>query len=516
MPTIALQNTDIAAFPGAEGLGKGATGARGLNNVYFITTLAPTGNGSAAKAFADAEAAGGGWVIPRVAGEVQFDDFSYYVGNKSGGNSNISYPGQAAPYRGLQFMPVATTGNRKEFRITGSNWVLRHWKSTGADTGSMEADGLKVGHNNGSQPMENVMIDHCSIRGARSRTMSFSTKGGGTDYTPPTTFLRNISITNCLLADPIPLAPMQVIHFGENQTAISWLKNIYTNGKERNPLLNAVESRIELINNYFYNIWQSHSAYPRSQHDIIGNIWEKGPQNDFSGTDTIRVIDASINNSPDPEPYPGWRTDYDGPPVTKIFADDNFDNRKTGNIATLNTNAQNYRVGARINGGDYTPMSSGLVQGHVVVHAGAGVGSQQGRDAFDSGKINEINTYTGSRPTGAITSPDLTTGGAGAPYADTSNNGLSDAYEALNGGVGSVNIGDRPVTATLTDGVTIIDQTAVTPANRFSHGDIFFAELAGDWTNFAPAPVPPPGVNVDQNSGNVSGGGGAIDVSFGG
>lgn len=473
---IFLSANDIKAFPGCEGFGCEATGGRGSSVVHFVTNTNNGGAGSTEQALNN-QRASGGRIILRAAGTVDHTNI-LYIGQSNGQASNLTYYGQSAPYQGLQLRASATTGDRKEIIVVGSNQIIRHLKSTDAGQGTHTADAMKIGWPTGTHPMENIVLDHVSLRGARSRTLSLSTKGGSNDYTPPGTYLRKLTISNSLLSEPIPDAPMQIIMYGENQSEISFIKNILTNAKERHPLSNAVGAQVEWLNNYAYNNWSAHGGHPGSKWDIISNVWEQGPVANTSGTNTIRLVDCDASNCP-----PSGFSDYTG---TQLYQTDNIDTSEPGNNATLNTNANTYSVGARINGGTYSPMAASLIKDHLMLNAGAGVGTAQGRDTYDQARIDEINTFTGARPTGRITVPDLTSGGAGAPYTDTDSDGLSDQYELDQGGTTTSIVNNvRPPIAKIKDG-RFVDQSAVPSyaSVGYDHLDIFMADLAGDWDAF--------------------------------
>lgn len=507
--TITLGDSDIKAFPGCEGFGADATGARGSGDVYFITNLNDTGAGSARQAFLDADTNGDGWVIPRVAGTVDFDA-RLDIGATNGDDSNIHYVGQAAPFQGIQFRASATTGTRKEIRVTGSNQVIRHFKSSDAGQGTHKADGIKLGWNAGEFPMENIVFDHLSIRGAESRTISFSTKQSG--YTPVGTYLRKITISNCIFADPIAPSPMHIIHYGENQTQMSFLKNLLTNGKERHSLNNGTENQEEWMNNYNYNYWNGFVGRPRQKIDAMGNVYDVGAANDTQGP-TFKAGNCSENDCP-----PSGDSDHVG---SEYYYTDNLDNDTADGLADYGANWITYAVGARILGGTYTPTPAATLWADIKDDIGAGAGTDQGLDTFDALKITEVNTTTGSRPGSTrITVPDLTTGGAGAAYADSDSDGLSDQYELDQGGTTtSITNNARPATFTISDG-TDVDQSGVTSfaTTGYTHLDVFFADLAGDWDDFSrteDTPTEAPFARIKATSTGIKGVNGRVKVSIG-
>ena len=489
--TIVLGDDDIRAFPGCEGFGKNTTGARGLSNVYFITNTNESGAGSNKQAWADAVANGGGWIIPRAAGNVTFTDF-YKLGNNSGGNNNITYVGQAAPYQGLQYIASATTGDRKEFNLVGSNTIMRHLKTTGDASTGHRADGFKLGWSAGDHAMENIVLDHLSIRGAQSRLMSFSTKLGGT-YTDPSVYMRNVTMSNCLLSESVPASPMNMIIYGENYSNISIINNLCTNTRERHIFASGVGNKLEIINNYHYNWWAPHTSYPRQEIDVIGNVYDEGNLQDNIAT-TFKYVHCSSDACP-----PSGDNDYTG---TKAYFYDNKDNSTADGNADYDSEFIAYAVGARINPSSYIPRPSSTVKDYVVANAGAGANTPQGRDVHDQDQIDDVVNTTGAWQTSPIPIPTLTSGGAGPAYTDTDSDGLSDQYELDQGGTTTSIVNNaRPATFTIADGTTI-DQSGVTnyATAGYTHLDVFFADLAGDWDGFTPATNPPGSIGATMEN----------------
>src|SRR6478609_707666 len=76
----------LTAFPGAQGFGRFATGARG-GSVYFVTTTNDTGAGS----FRDAVSVSGRTVIFRVGGVIDYQSPRYAP------KPNVTIAGQTAP-----------------------------------------------------------------------------------------------------------------------------------------------------------------------------------------------------------------------------------------------------------------------------------------------------------------------------------------------------------------------------------------------------------------------------------
>ncbi|HEY7375359.1 MAG TPA: hypothetical protein VIF57_24585, partial [Polyangia bacterium] len=128
------------AFPGAQGFGKKATGARN-GVVYHVTNLNDTGAGS----FRDAVGSSNRFVVFDVGGYVS-------LVTAVSVKSNITIAGQSAPGGGIGFR-----GGEISF-ANQSNIIMRHVRiRPGSDTASTEDDALSL------YKAHNVMIDHSSF-----------------------------------------------------------------------------------------------------------------------------------------------------------------------------------------------------------------------------------------------------------------------------------------------------------------------------------------------------------------
>lgn len=473
--TIILTDADIKAFPGAIGHGSGATGARGTGNVFFVSSTSDgTGPGTFRKALSDASANGGGYILFRTSGVLT------YTGDPDI-DDNIYIAGQTAPNGG--FGVVAASDDRHQIWIRGSNNIVRHLRFYGGDFQGQDC--LTIGSTDAGRitDMNDVIIDHCSFHWAEDENVAFThyTTAGATVWENPNWFMRNISFTNNIIGEQAGDGNYGMILFGSGKEDFSIIRNLFINHGDRSPLNNGVANEWEYINNlvHYGGTFGSIKGHPKQKANLIGNAIS--PNAPFEN-ETFRFINCSTDNCP-----PSGSSDYTG---TQVYYTDNLDFTNVNDLADYNANMQTYLQGApvAVAASDYTPVSAEAAINLVIANAGAGVGTAQGRDALDQIYISDYLNGTGrfSKSLGGVP-PDLTTGGTGL-YLDDDGDGLSNEYEIKNGaspGNWFVSPFTRPVTAQLVSGVTI-DQTAVTSGIRYTHMDIFLAELAGDWTGGTP------------------------------
>ena len=164
--TVAIFAQQLA-FPGAEGFGKFATGARG-GTVYHVTNTNDSGAGS----FRDAVSVSGRTVVFDIGGIIDYQAPRYAP------KSNITIAGQTAPGDG-----VTIYGNGLSF--SGSqNMICRFIRvreGINGDSGT-DAIGIANGHD--------MIFDHLSDSWGRDET--FSCNGAG--------LITNITIQSCIIA----------------------------------------------------------------------------------------------------------------------------------------------------------------------------------------------------------------------------------------------------------------------------------------------------------------------------
>ena len=244
-------STTLLAFPGAQGFGKNATGARN-GTVYHVTNLNDSGTGS----FRDAVSSSNRFVVFDVGGYIQ-------LATAVSVKSNITIAGQTAPGGGIGFR-----GGEISF-ANSANIICRYIRvRPGSETASNEDDALSL------YRAQNVMIDHSSFEFGPWNNIG-AVSDDWQNY--PVT---NVTFQDSLIADPT------YQQFGAHTESVSsqmaWYRNIFANSHNRNPL-----SKINdvFVNNLLYNYSAGYTTHTSTafKHDIVNNYFVMGPAS--TGTD---------------------------------------------------------------------------------------------------------------------------------------------------------------------------------------------------------------------------------------
>ena len=237
----------VPAFPGAEGFGANAKGARATAapTVYRVTNLNDSGSGS----FRDAVSASGRVVVFDVGGIIRINTPVVVA-------SNLTIAGQTAPGGGITIY-----GNRVSFS-GASNTICRYVRFRMGIDGDDGADA--VGLANGSD----LIFDHVSASWGRDETFSIS---GDTAI--------RITLQDCLIAQGLRIHSAG----GLMQTSggVSIFRTLYADNYMRNPKVKGVN---DYINNVVYN-WGSGGGYipagdsaGDSYANIIKSVFIGGPE----------------------------------------------------------------------------------------------------------------------------------------------------------------------------------------------------------------------------------------------
>ena len=206
----------LPAFPGAEGFGKFATGARG-GTVYHVTTTNDSGAGS----FRDAVSVSGRTVVFDIGGIIDYQAPRYAP------KPNVTIAGQTAPGDG-----VTIYGNGLSFSGSHNNIVrfLRVREGINGDSGT-DAMGIANGHD--------MIFDHITSSWGRDETFSI-----------------NGSITNISIQSAIISQGLQGHSAGgliQSDGGVSILRSLYIDNDTRNPKVKFVN---EFVNNVVCN-WET-------------------------------------------------------------------------------------------------------------------------------------------------------------------------------------------------------------------------------------------------------------------
>ena len=382
-----IEMGSLKAFPGAEGFGKNTTGGRG-GSVVFVTNLNNSGQGSLREAL---NQTGPRTVIFRTGGTINLSS-PISIGPSQG---NLTIAGETAPGDGITLKGAG-------LEINTSNVIVRHLRIRIGKNGDPE-DALRIV--TWSQPIENVIVDHCSLSWANDENLSIvGTKGGaGT--------IKNVTIQNTIISESFTYAVLVMY----NVSNVSFYKNLLANNNDRQFHSSVCGSEFEVVNNLIYNYKRGSELTYEGRYDLIGNTYKSSP-NTPPNTYSMRY-QANSTNCPNGDPNNG-----------SIHQSDNI---SIGNSYPLtHPDWSNYNSSSRvITNSLITPLPQNQVEDDLLPTVGASLK----RDAIDSRIISEYNNLTGS-----LISNETIVGGflnsisTGTPYVDSDGDGMGDDWENAN------------------------------------------------------------------------------------
>lgn len=219
-----LRSQQVLSFPGAEGFGRFALGARGHTSpeVYFVTNLEDSGKGS----FRDAVSQPGRVVLFKVSGIIRLKsriDISPYT----------TIAGHTAPGDG-----VVLYGRKVSF--SGASHTIARFlrirlgNNAGA-TKDEDASGIANGHN--------IMLDHLSVSWGLDEVFSINWDNRGAEPD-------SITIQNSIIAQGLHRYNHSAGGLMQTGGRFSILRSLYISNKTRNP---KVKGYNEFVNNVVYN-----------------------------------------------------------------------------------------------------------------------------------------------------------------------------------------------------------------------------------------------------------------------
>lgn len=410
--TCGALQAQLPAFPEAEGFGRYALGARGVENptVYHVTNLNDAGQGS----LRDAVSQPGRIVVFDTCGVIRIKERIVFSGS--------SYvAGHTAPGDG-----ITVYGNGISVSGAG-NIIIRYLRINMGAGGQSGKDAVALANG------ENMCFDHLSIAWGRDENFSVNWDSKGARPS-------NITIQNSIIAQGL------VSHSAggliQTEGGVSIIGCLYVDNNTRNPKVKGLN---QFINNVVYN-WGGAQGYILADSDgpswgwMEGNYFISGPKSGDlpfqRARENFQLYTGRNNNLVDgnkdgvlngvPTTDANYANSHGGSPPTIVASTNDF---SADNCATC---ADIPKPHPALAGGILTP---GEALARVVASAGA---SLPVRSMLDTLLIGELTSY-GKRGThisnesqngiydvvGAVSS--------GEKADDRDNDGIPDAWEDENG-----------------------------------------------------------------------------------
>lgn len=385
------------AFPGAEGFGRYALGARGVTSptIYHVTNLNDSGSGS----LRDAVSQSGRIVVFDVAGVIKIKDRIVF-------SPDLYVAGQTAPGMG-----ITVYGNGVTFSAA-NNVIVRYirFRMGTSGTSGKDAAGLANG--------KDMIFDHLSCSWGLDETFSINWDSKGTEPD-------NITIQNSIIGQG--LLTHSCGGLVQTNGGVTLFRNLYIDNKTRNPKVKGLN---QYINNIVYN-WGSGGCYIMGGDsegitwaDVENNYFIKGPTGSTNafvrGNDNFQIYQK------------GSMTDYN---LDGIL---NGDSATVEDIPATNVADLNSFIGS-VSTKTFPAIVQEMSAEDAYKWAVDSVGTSiPDRDAVDDYMVNQL-TSLGTE--GSILTNETELGlpnNVGYVFTstkllDTDNDGISDAWEDAHG-----------------------------------------------------------------------------------
>ena len=394
-----LSAQSLPAFPGADGFGRYATGARGYHSpeVYTVTNLNDSGPGS----FRDAVSKPGRFVLFAVSGII-------HLKNNMTVAPYTTIAGQTAPGDG-----VVLYGQKVSF--TGANETIARFLRIRLGTG---ADARKNDDASGIANGKNIMLDHMSFSWGLDEVFSINWDNKGIEPD-------SITIQNSIIAQGLNRYNHSAGGLIQTGGKVSILKSLYISNKTRNPKVKGIN---EFVNNVVYNFGNANRTH--EEHRISADAYILGGGS--VGKSNVLILNNYFIAGP--ATPRGRETPFSrGNENFNVYQGGNyFDNNQNGILdgELIEANDSwypglgkaNFKTQADYS--DYPSVSPNLAAEEVVPYLIEQVGAYlPQRDQVDQLLIEELASH----------------GKKGAYMYEESDNGLT------HGGVGELKSGDLPL-----------------------------------------------------------------------
>lgn len=274
---VDLPQSDIPAFPGAEGGGAFSFGGRG-GQVYVVKSLADSGPGTLRDA---CEQGGARIIVFNVAGIIRLKTPLIIRA------PYITIAGQTAPGDG-----VCVAG--ESVWINTHDVVIRHMRFRRGETFVGRRD-----DSIGGNPIGNIMIDHVSASWGLDENMSmyrhmYNDSTGAQEQKLPTV---NITIQNSIFSETLDTwnHAFGSTLGGENCT---FMRNLWANNAGRNPSIGWF-GIFNFVNNVVFN-WVHRSIDGgdyRAMYNIVNNYFKPGPETPKDSPIGYRILKPEAGRS---------------------------------------------------------------------------------------------------------------------------------------------------------------------------------------------------------------------------
>ncbi|KAJ9467642.1 hypothetical protein DIPPA_70096 [Diplonema papillatum] len=371
----------LLAFPGAEGLGRFASGGRG-GSVYRVTNLNDAGSGS----FRDAISSSNRIIVFAVAGVIKIESRLVF-------KSKLTVLGQTAPGGGITIY-----GDGSSFS-GASNCIIRYIRIRMGRGGESGKDTISIADGN------TIIFDHVSLSWGRDANFDLNPSSGKT--------IHSITLQDSIVAQGLQTHSTGGIILTEGTSVI---RTLWTDNNSRNP---KARGKLQFVNNVIFN-WVV-SAYilgdttGRSDGIMQGNYFIAGPE---SGGGTLKSPTSAYH----------------------IYATGNYyDSDKDGNLDGRLLGEGDFGSATWESSPSFTAPSVPVLSAQAALtYVLANSGCSKWRDEVDDYLMDEVKSYgtdgetiSNENELGLTNNVGIVP--AGSAITDSDSDGMPDSWETANG-----------------------------------------------------------------------------------